>query len=99
MTTKCGKGVERDGWGVGAKQRITKDLRLDRYLRHYLLSAYNIHITYTTLTTSKILGKMAAPNRIFQTAFDPPPSFSENYVPIFFIMDMVVYMQDGTRAS
>ena len=31
----------------------------------------------------------------FQTAFDPPPSpsFLENYVANFFIMDMVAYMQ------
>ena len=32
-----------------------------------------------------------------QTAFDPPPSFSENYVAIF-MMDMMEYMQGGTRA-
>ena len=35
---------------------------------------------------------------MFQTAFDPPPSFSEDYVAIFFIMDMVAYMQGGMRA-
>ena len=34
----------------------------------------------------------------FQTAFPPPPSFSENYIAIFFIMDMVAYMQGGMRA-
>ena len=34
----------------------------------------------------------------FQTAFDPPPSFLENYIAIFFIMDMVA-MQVGMRAS
>ena len=35
----------------------------------------------------------------FQTAFDlPPPSFLENFVAIFFIMDMVAYMQGGMRA-
>ena len=32
----------------------------------------------------------------FQTAFDPsPPSFLENYIAIFFIMDMVAFMQGG----
>ena len=34
----------------------------------------------------------------FQTAFDPPP-FMENYVAIFFIMDMIEYMQGGARAK
>ena len=34
----------------------------------------------------------------FQTAFDPPPSCSENYVANLFMMDMVEYMQGGTRA-
>ena len=35
----------------------------------------------------------------FQTAFDPSPlSFLENYIAIFFIMDMVAYMQGGMRA-
>ena len=33
----------------------------------------------------------------FQMAFDPP-SFSENYVAIFFMMDMVECMQGGTSA-
>ena len=28
----------------------------------------------------------------------PPPSFLENYVAIFFMMDMVAYMQGGMRA-
>ena len=44
---------------------------------------------------------MAVPNRMifdkFQTVFDPPPSFSENYVAII-IMDMVEYTQGGMRA-
>ena len=31
----------------------------------------------------------------FQTAFDPHPSFLENYVAIFFRMDMVAFMQGG----
>ena len=32
----------------------------------------------------------------FQTAFDlPPPSFLENYVANFYIMDMVAFMQGG----
>ena len=33
-----------------------------------------------------------------QTAFDPPPSFSENFVANFFIMDIVEYIQGGTKA-
>ena len=33
----------------------------------------------------------------FQTAF-APPSFSENHVAIFFIIDMVEYIQGGKRA-
>ena len=33
----------------------------------------------------------------FQTAFDPP-SFSENYIPIFFMMDVVAYKQGGMMA-
>ena len=28
----------------------------------------------------------------------PPPSFWENYIAIFFIMDMVAYIQGGMRA-
>ena len=31
----------------------------------------------------------------FQTAFDPIPSFLENNIAIFFIMDMVAFMQGG----
>ena len=31
----------------------------------------------------------------FQTAFDPPPSFSENYVAIVFMTDMVAYICEG----
>ena len=29
---------------------------------------------------------------------NPPPSFLENYIAIFFIIDMVAYMQGGMRA-
>ena len=29
----------------------------------------------------------------FQTAFGPPPSFLENHIAIFFITDMVAFMQ------
>ena len=32
----------------------------------------------------------------FQTAFDPLPSFLENYVAIFFKMDMVAFVLGGT---
>ena len=60
---------------------------------------YYIHHIDNKQDLNRYYGRMAAPNRIFQTAFDPPPSFSENYVPIFFIMDMVKNMQDGMRAS
>ena len=31
----------------------------------------------------------------FQMAFDPPPSFLENYIANLFIMDMVAFMQGG----
>ena len=34
-----------------------------------------------------------------QTAFDPPPSFSENYVANLFMMDKVAYMQGGMMAK
>ena len=49
------------------------------------------------------LGKNPAPKsddflEKFQTAYDAPPSFLENYVAIFFIMDMVAYMLEGMRA-
>ena len=81
------KGWERDGWGVGAKQRITKDLRLDRY---YLLSAYNIHITYTTSTTSKNRPKTRA-------APDKDVNFCEisSWWPIFFLDHFLVLIRDN----
>ena len=48
-------------------------------------------------------GRVALPNRMnfrkkFKQPSTPPPSFSENYIAIFFIMDMVAYMQGGMRA-
>ena len=46
-------------------------------------------------------GRMALPNRMnflkFQTAFDPPLIFEKLCCKLF-IMDMVEYMQGGTRA-
>ena len=36
-------------------------------------------------------GRHVRPDQ-FHTVFDPPPSFSENYVSLFFIMRMVEYM-------
>ena len=49
---------------------------------------------------TKLLGKDPATKsdeflEKFQTAFDPPPSFLENYVANFLIMDMVAFMQGG----
>ena len=34
----------------------------------------------------------------FQTVFDPPPSISENYITIIFMIEMVAYMQGGMMA-
>ena len=34
----------------------------------------------------------------FQTAMEPPSSFSENYIADFFVMEIVAYKQVGMRA-
>ena len=47
---------------------------------------HHYHIYHSSLGTGDVT-KTDEFSETFQTAFDPPPSFSENYVTIFFLMD------------